>query len=227
MQIKFDLKLSVYSSGVDIWLLSFKFNFGLVGWPPQPPRERVLKINKIEGFWWSISHWEAKIGLFGAMVNGNIKLSNLFCEMRLLRSLRPQIFQGLEITTGHSRVIKIVEYFDVLKTIIFSEIMKYHFSIFCTFSVGGCWGQHILLLRKLVLIIKMSTSQDFKTTFKYNLTCKFLSLRAQLKKPICPRTPCTTEWQKLSTILQKLSTILQKLSIILQNKKKILSVCSI
>ena len=37
----------------------------------------------------------------------------------------------------------------------------------------------------------MSTSQDFKTTFKYNLTCIFLSLRAQLKKPLCPRTPCT------------------------------------
>ena len=88
-QNKFDLKLSVYSLGVDIWLLSFKFYFGLIGWPPQPPRERVLKINKIVGFWWSISHWETKIGLFGAMVDGNIKLSNLFCEMRLSRSLRP------------------------------------------------------------------------------------------------------------------------------------------
>ena len=49
-----------------------------------------------------------RIGIFGAMIDGNIKLSNLFCEMRLLRSLRPlrllrllrslrpQIFQGLE-----------------------------------------------------------------------------------------------------------------------------------
>ena len=50
MQIKFDLRLSVYSLGVDIRLLSFKFNFGLMGWPPQPPRERVPKINKIMGF---------------------------------------------------------------------------------------------------------------------------------------------------------------------------------
>ena len=108
MQVEFGLKLSVYSLGVDIWLLSLKFNFGLMGWHPQPPKERVLKINKIVDFWWSISHWETKIGLFGAMVDGNIKLSNLFCEMRLLRSLRPlrllrllrslrpQIFQGLE-----------------------------------------------------------------------------------------------------------------------------------
>jgi hypothetical protein len=105
VQIKFDLKVSVYSLGLDIWLLSF----GLMGWPPQPPRERVLKINKIVGFWWSISHWKTRIGIFGAMLDGNIKLRNLFCEMRLLRSLRPlrllkvlrslrpQIFQGLEI----------------------------------------------------------------------------------------------------------------------------------
>ena len=37
----------------------------------------------------------------------------------------------------------------------------------------------------------MSTTQDFKTTFKYNLTFIFLSLRAQLKKPLCPWTPCS------------------------------------
>ena len=96
MQVKFDLKLTVYSLGLDIWLLPFEFNFGLIGWPPQPPRERVPKINKTVGFWWSIPHWETRIGHFGAMVDGNIKLSNFFCEMRLLRSLRPQIFQGLE-----------------------------------------------------------------------------------------------------------------------------------
>ena len=39
----------------------------------------------------------------------------------------------------------------------------------------------------------MSTCQHFKTTFKYNLTCIFLSLRAKLKKPLCPRTPCRRE----------------------------------
>ena len=92
MQVKYDLKLSVYSLGLEIWLLSFKFNFGLMGWPQQPPRERVPKFNKIVGFWWSISHWETRIDHFGAMVDGNIKVSNLLCDMRLLRSLRPQIF---------------------------------------------------------------------------------------------------------------------------------------
>ena len=39
----------------------------------------------------------------------------------------------------------------------------------------------------------MPTSQNFKTTFKYILTCIFLYLRAKLKKPLCPRTPCTMQ----------------------------------
>ena len=43
MYIKFDLKLSVDSLGLEIWLFSFKFYFGLIWWPPQPPRKKVLK----------------------------------------------------------------------------------------------------------------------------------------------------------------------------------------
>ena len=50
VQVEFVLKVSVYSLGLDMWHLMFKFNFGLIGWPPQPPRERVPKINKIVGF---------------------------------------------------------------------------------------------------------------------------------------------------------------------------------
>ena len=62
---------------------------------------------------------------------------------------------------------------------------------FWTFSVGGCWGQPMIFFWKLVLKIKISISQDFKTTFKYSLTCILLSVRAKLKKPLCPRTLCT------------------------------------
>ena len=61
MQIKFYLKLSVYSLDLDIWPLTFEFNFGLIGWPPQPPRERVPKINKILYFWWSTCFIPMKI----------------------------------------------------------------------------------------------------------------------------------------------------------------------
>ena len=37
----------------------------------------------------------------------------------------------------------------------------------------------------------MSSPQDFKTTFKSNLTCIFLPVRTKIKKKtICPRTLC-------------------------------------
>jgi hypothetical protein len=63
--------------------------------------------------------------------------------------------------------------------------------IFGTLFLGDCGGQLKLLFWRLVLIIKMSTSQDFKTTFIYNLTCIFLSLRAKLKNTLQCETPCT------------------------------------
>ena len=60
----------------------------------------------------------------------------------------------------------------------------------------------MLLFWKLVLIIKISTSQDFKTTFNYNLTSIFFSLRAKLKTPLCPRTHTVFEfWFYIATIL--------------------------
>ena len=48
---------------------------------------------------------------------------------------------------------------------------------FSTFSVGGCWGQPMLLLWKLVDETKISKPQDFRNTFKQILACIFLSFR--------------------------------------------------
>ena len=78
--------------------LTFKFNFGFIGWPPQPLRERVPKIN--QGIFDDPLHIERPgyVGHFGASVHGNIKLSKK-CKMmplRLSRSLRLQRLQGLE-----------------------------------------------------------------------------------------------------------------------------------
>ena len=44
LQLKFDLKLSVCSLCLEIWPLLFKFHFGLIGWPLQPPTEKVQKL---------------------------------------------------------------------------------------------------------------------------------------------------------------------------------------
>ena len=97
-----------------------------------------------------------------------------------------------KITTEYSRVIQVVEFSFILMfwKPFFSGIMKYHFLIFAPFLLEAVEASLSYLFWKLVLITKMSTCQHFKTTFKYNLTCIFLSLRAKLKKTLCPRTPC-------------------------------------
>ena len=63
--------------------------------------------------------------------------------------------------------------------------------IFGTFSLGGCGGQS----RRPKLNFKnkdqMSTPNEYTNNFKSNLTCIFPSVRAKLKKPICPRTLCS------------------------------------
>ena len=89
IQVILYLKVVLKSWDVDILIIRTNFQESNFSWPPQPPRERVPKINIIVGFWWSLPHWETRIGHFGAMVGGNVKLSNFFWEMRLSRSLRP------------------------------------------------------------------------------------------------------------------------------------------
>ena len=48
MQVNFDLKLSVYSLGLKMCPLPFKFNFSLTGWPLQPPRENIYFSQKLK-----------------------------------------------------------------------------------------------------------------------------------------------------------------------------------
>ena len=38
---------------------------------------------------------------------------------------------------------------------------------------------------------QMSKPNEYTDNFKSNLTCIFPSVRAKLKKPLCPRTLCT------------------------------------
>ena len=63
--------------------------------------------------------------------------------------------------------------------------------IYGTFSVRGCWGQPMLLFRKLVDETQISKPQEYTDTFKQNLTCIFLSVRGILKETFQCETPCT------------------------------------
>ena len=62
---------------------------------------------------------------------------------------------------------------------------------FVTLSLGGCWG-HLKLRLRLNLKNKgqISKHSEYTDNFKSNLTCIFLSVRAKLKNPLCPRRLC-------------------------------------
>ena len=47
MQVRFCLKVSVYSWGYGIWVSSTSFQKSIIGWPQQPPTEKVLNFNMI------------------------------------------------------------------------------------------------------------------------------------------------------------------------------------
>ena len=62
--------------------------------------------------------------------------------------------------------------------------------IFDTFSLGGCGGHPMRHKLNLKDKDQMSTPNEYTDNFKSNLTCIFPSVRAKLKKPLCPRTLC-------------------------------------
>ena len=68
---------------------------------------------------------------------------------------------------------------------------KYKFPLISvSFSVGGCWGQNMLLFWKLVDETQIPQSQEYTDTFKQNLTCTFLSIRGNLEYTLCHEGPC-------------------------------------
>ena len=58
------MKVSVYFWGLGIWVSSTSFWKSNIGWPQQPPLERVPYISEKLNFWWSIPQKGTIIGHF-------------------------------------------------------------------------------------------------------------------------------------------------------------------
>ena len=102
---------------------------------------------------------------------------------------------------------------------------KYKFSmIFGTSSVGGCWGQPMLLFWKLVDETQIPQSQIYTDTFKQNLTCIFLPVRANLRYSLCHEGPCIKYDSRLNYLSAQLS--FESLPILNANTTLMLSVNS-
>ena len=74
-----------YSQISTIWVSSKQV---YIGWPQQPPTEKVPNISEKLHFWWSIPKKGTVIGHLGAGDDQTIRINNFFDEMRLSRSLR-------------------------------------------------------------------------------------------------------------------------------------------
>jgi hypothetical protein len=61
-----------------------------MGWPQQPPTEKVPNISKKLDFWWSIPQKGTSIGNFGAGDDQTIRIRKFFDEIGLLRPVRLQ-----------------------------------------------------------------------------------------------------------------------------------------
>ena len=69
--------------------------------------------------------------------------------------------------------------------------------IFGTLSLGGCGGHPMRPKSNSKVKSQMSKPNEYTDNFKSNFICLFLSVRAKLKKTLCPRTQCTQQcWNK-------------------------------
>ena len=83
--------------------------------------------------------------------------------------------------------------------------------IFGTFSLGGCGGHPMRPKLNLKDKDQMSTPNEYTDNFKSNLTCIFPSVRAKLKKPLCPRTLCKCD-VRTRNLKRTMKTIKQHLT---------------
>ena len=81
--------------------------------------------------------------------------------------------------------------------------------IFGTFSLWGCGGHPIRPKLNSKDKHQISTPNEYTVNFKSNLTCIFPSVRAKLKKTLCPRTQCSVcrhDWYENTWVLVTLTS---------------------
>ena len=119
------MKVSVYFWGLGIWVSSTNFWKSNIGWPQQPPSERVPYISEKLGLWWSISQRMTSIGHFGAIDDQTIRIRIFFWGNRAVKAVEAievaeaaeasevseavEVSKAWKITTEDFRVIQVLE----------------------------------------------------------------------------------------------------------------------
>ena len=125
------LKVSVYSWGHGIWVLSTSFQKSNIGWPQQPPTETVPYISESSDFWWTIPQKNEQYWSIWCHWWSNHQDQDVFRENKALEAVETNevaeaaevyeagvVFKAWEIPIEDFRVILVLE-FNNLRTKIF------------------------------------------------------------------------------------------------------------
>ena len=164
----------MYSLGLGIWVLSTSFWKSNIGWPQQPPSESVPHINEKLDFWWSIPQKMTSIGHFSPIDDQTKRIRISFEEIGLQKLLRPFILK-------------------FWKKNFLTESWKLMLN-FSTFSVRSCWGQPMLLFKKLIDETLMPMPQKFTDTIILTKKLFLVGLRGfqNISNPV--KRPCTKKY---------------------------------
>ena len=190
-----DISLAAWSRGLPICVSSASFQKSSIGWPQQPPTEKVLKFIMI--FCDSTQTFSFR--------NIQIKL-NLMTWMTLKSSV--VIFQALELLRPQwsqwplqPHFIKNITYCDGwiipgtkmtnIGPFLWNGSSKINFFFYIsTISVRGCWGQPMLIFWKLVDETQMPTTPEATSHHSLRKFSILLPLRNIMNHSFHYETPC-------------------------------------
>ena len=175
------IKASVYSRGAAIWVSSTSFQKSDIGWPHQPPKEKLLKFNGIfmimskKIFFQNIKICPLIIE-FKNLDDSEVLRSDFqdprnLCSLIDLSSLSNLIgLTNLTSPISSKKFLMVWSFlapkWPILALVCGIDHQKSNFSlIFCTFSVGGCWGQAMLLFWKQVDETQMTAPREYTDAF--------------------------------------------------------------
>ena len=193
MQVKSCLKVVLESWDYKFLIYILGFQKSNIGWPQQPLTEKVLKFNMIfYDYIKKIKNLKHQNKAEFKNLDDSEVLSNDFSGLRTSAASLTSPASATSMASTASKALFHQKNFLVL--IVGSSLapkwpilapfrgmnhQKSKFSLISyTLSVGGCRGQPMLLFWKPSMFIKNFQSQDSQTTFKQDLTCIFLSVRA-------------------------------------------------
>ena len=179
------MKVFVYSWGLGIWVSSTSFWKSNIGWPQQPPSERVPYSSEKLGFWWSISQKMTSIGYFGAIDDQD---QWVFWGNRAFEAVEAsevaeaaKVIEAKKISKGWKTTIEV---FKVIQVLEFNSL-RTNITLFRKFFFDRIWKKSCWIL---ATFLSEAVEASLCHFFKYWLM--------KLKCPNLRNTQISSFWPK-------------------------------